>query len=57
MFITDQVTIKLKMKKLINLKVFSVLLFHDEQLDVNGIKFIQPQSYNGFSQINILKLS
>jgi hypothetical protein len=57
MFITDQVTIKLKMKKLINLKVFSVLLFHDEQLDVNGIKFIQPQSYNGFSQTNILKLS
>lgn len=40
--------VKLKynqMKKLINLKVFSLILLHDEKLEVNGIKFIQPQSF------------
>ena len=34
-----------KMKNLINLKVFSLILLHDEMLEVNGIKFIQPQSF------------
>ena len=32
----------IKMKKLINLKFFSVLLLRDEQVEVNGIKFIEP---------------
>ena len=32
----------IKMKKLINLKIFSVLLLRDEQVEVNGIKFIEP---------------